>query len=103
MDECIHRVECKACQDRYDEVNHSQNRRLDALEDEIKEVRRINVQLAEMAQSLRAMTEELARQGQRLEIIEREPAQKWKQAVWLVVSVVVTATVTYALSRIGMH
>ena len=102
MEDCISGQFCKACQDRYDEVNHSQNRRLDSLEDEIKEVRRINVQLAEMAQSLKTMTTELARQGQRLDEIEKEPAQKWKQAVWIVISVVVTAVITSVMYRLGV-
>ena len=80
MEDCVSGTYCKVCQEKYDEINSGQNKRLDALEG----------------------AEELAKQGERLDEIEAEPARKWKQAVWIGVSVVITAVVTYFLSHIGV-
>ena len=39
------------------------------------------------------MTQELEKQGTRLEQIEKEPADKWKNAVWIVISALIAAGV----------
>ena len=102
MEDCISRQECKTCQEKYDEINNSQNRRLDALEENVKQIQALTISVREMAVNIGQMTKELSKQGERLEAIEREPGQKWKQAVWIAVSVIITATVTLFLSKIGV-
>ena len=102
MDNCISRSECKTCQEKYDEINNSQNRRLDALEENVKQIQALTVSVEKMAVSIEQMTKELSKQGERLEAIEKEPAQKWKQASWIVVSVILTALVTFTLTKIGL-
>lgn len=102
MDDCIMRAECLACQGRYDEVNNSQNRRLDSLEEEVKQIYSLAISVEKMAGSLEQMAKELSKQGQRLDRIESEPGEKWKQASWLVLSIIVTALITYFLTSIGV-
>lgn len=102
MEDCISRQECKVCQEKYDEINNNQNRRLDALEENVKQIQSLTVSVERMALSIEQMTKELSKQGQRLEAIEKEPAQKWKQAVSVVISVVITAVTTFFLARMGM-
>lgn len=102
MEDCISRQECKVCQEKYDEINNNQNRRLDALEENVKQIQSLTVSVERMALSIEQMTKELSKQGQRLEAIEKEPAQKWKQAVSIVISVVITAVTTFFLVRMGL-
>ena len=102
MDGCISRTECKTCQEKYDEINNNQNRRLDALEENVKQIQGLTIAVEKMAISIEQMTRELTKQGQRLEAIEAEPAQKWKQASWIVVSVILTALITLALTKMGL-
>lgn len=102
MEDYIHKAECKACQELYTEINNSQNRRLDALEADVKQIHSLTISVEKMAVSLEQMARELAKQGERLDEIEAEPARKWKQAGWIAISVVLTAVVTYFLSHIGM-
>lgn len=99
---CIGREECKACQELYTEINNSQNRRIDALEESIKQIHSLTVSVEKMAISLEQNTKELIKQGERLTAIEREPATKWKQATSIVLTVIVTATVTYFVSKFGL-
>lgn len=63
-----------------------QNHRLNNLEDTIKQLTDLTVAVREMATSMSAMKDSLEAQGKRLEVIEKEPGENWKKAVWLVVA-----------------
>lgn len=78
---------------RIDEENTRQNHRLSELEQTVKEIQRLTVSVERMAVSIEAMAKELASQGDRLDAIEKEPADKWKNAVWIVVSAVLAAAI----------
>ena len=86
---------------RVDAENQMQNKRIDKLEETVKEIQRLTIAVERMAVSMEAMTKEIASQGQRLDAIEKEPADKWKNAVWIVVSALIAAAVG-ALMRGGI-
>ena len=86
---------------RVDPENQMQNQRIDKLEETVKEIQRLTIAVERMAVSMEAMTKEIASQGQRLDAIEKEPADKWKNAVWIVVSALIAAAVG-ALVRGGI-
>lgn len=86
---------------RVDAENQMQNQRIDKLEETVKEIQRLTIAVERMAVSMEAMTKEIASQGQRLDTIEKEPADKWKNAVWIVVSALIAAAVG-ALVRGGV-
>ena len=66
-----------------------QNHRLNNLEETIKQLTDLTVAVREMATSMNAMKDTLEKQGQRLEVIEKEPADNWKKAIWLIVAAVI--------------
>lgn len=86
---------------RVDAENQMQNKRIDKLEETVKEIQRLTIAVERMAVSMEAMTKEIASQGQRLDAIEKEPADKWKNAVWVVVSALIAAAIG-ALVRGGI-
>lgn len=63
-----------------------QNHRLNDLEATMHQLTDLTVAVKEMAVSMSAMKDTLEAQGKRLEEIEKEPAQNWKKAVWIVVA-----------------
>lgn len=101
MSEYISREEHKEFAERIDAENERQNKRLSSLEETVKEIQRLTIAVERMAVSMEAMTKEIASQGQRLDAIEKEPADKWKNAVWIVVSALIAAAVG-ALMRGGI-
>lgn len=101
MSEYISREEHKEFAERIDAENERQNKRLSSLEETVKEIQRLTIAVERMAVSMEAMTKEIASQGQRLDAIEKEPADKWKNAVWIVVSALIAAAVG-ALVRGGV-
>lgn len=87
---------------RIEDENTRQNHRISNLEDTVKQVQELTVSVREMAVNIGQMTKELSKQGERLEAIEKEPATKWKQASWIVLSVILTAMATLALTKMGL-
>lgn len=99
--DCINKEYCVQCQGKYDEINSSQNRRLDSLEENIKQIHSLTISVEKMAMAIQQMTKELTKQGERLADIEAEPGKKWKQATWIVISVILTALITLMLANMG--
>lgn len=87
---------------RVDDENSRQNHRLDTLEKNGESLNDLVVSVRELALSVKQMQEELKRQGQRLEAIEKEPADKWKKFTWLIVTAIAGGVVGWILSRLGL-
>ena len=66
-----------------------QNHRLTELESTIKQLNELTVAVKELATSMSSMQATLEKPGQRLEVIEKEPADNWKKAVWIIVAALV--------------
>lgn len=102
MDEYVSRAEYEERQKRIDDEDRRQNHRIDKLE-------KIADQLTDMAASIKAMVvtmqgmqKEQERQGERLEKIEEKPAENWHTLIKTALTVVVTAAVTWMLSKGGI-
>lgn len=102
MDEFVRQDVFDARLARVDDENNRQNHRLDTLEKNGASLNDLVVSVKELAMSVKQMQEELKRQGQRLDRIEEEPAEKWKKLTWLVVTGIVGAIVGFALSKLGL-
>ncbi len=89
MDEYITKAVYDEAVKRIEAEEHRQNRRLDKLDEQMESLTELTAAVREMAVSVRNMQEELKKQGDRLEAIEKEPGDNWKKAVWLVVAALV--------------
>ncbi|MBR2806675.1 MAG: hypothetical protein IKF22_03640 [Lachnospiraceae bacterium] len=87
---------------RIDDENSRQNHRIGKLEDVFEKINELTLSVREMATTMASMQQELQKQGKRLEDIEKEPADKWKTIKTTALTVLVTAVLTWALTRIGM-
>lgn len=101
MDEFVRTDVFDARLARIDDENDRQNHRLDTLEKNGASLNDLVVSVRELALSVKQMQEELKRQGQRLEAIEKEPADKWKKFTWLIVTAIAGGVVGWILSRLG--
>ena len=109
MDDYITRAEHNAFAEKIDAENDRQNHRISALEENVKQIQALTISVEKMAVNMESMvrsqndmTRSLEKQGERLDAIEKEPAEKWSKAVWIIISVVITAAVTLFLSRVGL-
>ena len=102
MDEFVRTDVFDARVARIDDENDRQNQRIELLEKNSASLNDLVVSVKELAMSVKQMQEELKRQGQRLEAIEKEPAEKWKKFTWLIVTAVAGAALGFLLSKLGM-
>ena len=67
---------------------------------EVKELRKLNTSVAELAQSMKTMASELQRQGGRLEAIEKRDGEMWRKFIGYALTALITAVVTFFFSKI---
>ena len=78
---------------RQDAENERQNRRIALLEDNVRQINALTVSVEKMAVNMENMLTELGRQGERLEKLEKEPAEAHKQIKMSITTAVVSAVV----------
>lgn len=74
---------------RVDDENDRQNVRIDALEKGLREIGKITVNVEVLATNIQAMTDEIKKQGARLEAIEQKPAKRWDAVVGAIITGIV--------------
>lgn len=78
---------------RLEDENKRQNHRLDALERTIEQVAAISTSVEKLALNMENMLKEQVSQGKRLETLESRDGEKWRKAVWCVISALIGVAV----------
>ena len=102
MDEYVRSEVFEERMKRVDDENSRQNHRLGKLEEVFDRLTDMTTSVRELAINMNAMKEELQRQGKRLDEIEKEPAEKWRKLVWIIITAIAGAVVGFIVSKIGM-
>lgn len=87
---------------RMEEEDRRQNKRLEECEQRIRAVGEIVRSLDRLTVSVEQMAVEVQKQGERLENIEKEPADKWKKATWEVIKYVIVLALGVVAVKIGI-
>lgn len=88
---------------RQDEENNRQNRRIQLLEDNVRQINSLTVSVEKMAVNMENMISEQKRQGDRLEELEKEPAETHRQVkVAVLSSVIGTAAGAIVMALISL-
>ncbi|MCI9101601.1 MAG: hypothetical protein HFH59_17545 [Lachnospiraceae bacterium] len=77
MEDCITREEHKEFVKRMEADNHRQNRRIEDLEENVRQIGALTVSVEKMAFSVENMAQELGHQGERLAELEKVPGRNW--------------------------
>ena len=102
MDEYVSKAVHDLELSRVNDEQARQNKRLDILESKIENLADLTSSVKLLAANMEAMAKEQATIGQRLDTLEAEPADKWKKAVWIVVTALIAAAVGYFLKGVGL-
>lgn len=86
---------------RMEDENNRQNKRLAECEERIKAIGDIVRSLDKLTVSVETMACELKKQGERLEKIEKEPADNWKKVTWEVIKYAVVLALGLIAMKIG--
>ena len=84
--------------DRIDERDKTQNMRISALEEGLKEVNKITVSIERLTANIETMTDEIKKQGVRLDEIEKKPAKRWDVVITGALSAIVGALMAAMMS-----
>lgn len=87
---------------RMDDEHKRQNHRITVLEEKVKDIADLTTSVASLAQSIKQMATAQEKHAKRLETLEQKPAKRWESIVEKALLVLVTALVTYALSKFGL-
>ena len=101
-DDFVSRAEYDERLKRVDDENNRQNHRLDKLENLMEKINELTISVKELATTMSLMQQEQRRQGERLDSLEAEPADKWKTTVKTVITVAVSALITYMITKGGL-
>lgn len=77
MENYITREEHKEFVKRLEAEDHRQNRRIEVLEENVRQIGALTVSVEKMASSMENMAQELGHQGERLAELEKIPGKNW--------------------------
>ena len=100
MDEPISRGEHEEFAKRIDAQERRQDKRLEMLENTVREIGDLTLSVQRLAQSLESMVEEQERQGRRLQALEDRDGEKWRKLMGYIATALTSGAVTLLLSQI---
>ena len=100
MDEPISRAEHEEFAKRIDAQEKRQDKRLEMLENTVREIGALTLSVERLAQSLESMVEEQERQGRRLQALEDRDGEKWRKLMGYIATALTSGAVTLLLSQI---
>lgn len=102
MDEAITRAEHEEFSRRMEDWNRRQDKRLELLEENVREIGTLTASVEKLALSVQSMVKEQERQGQRLETLEGRDGAKWRKLMCYIASALVAGVVGFLLAQIGI-
>lgn len=100
MNEPISRAEHEEFARRIDAQEKRQDRRLELLEENVREIGALTVSVQKLAQSLQSMVKEQEQQGRRLQALESRDGEKWRKLMGYIATALTSGAVTLLLSQI---
>lgn len=104
MDESFYlpRKEHEEFAKRQDAENHRQNRRIDEVEETVKQIGALTTSVEKLALSMESMLQELEKQGKRLEVLEGRDGEMWRKVTGYILTTIIGIVVGYVFTQIGM-
>ena len=102
MENPISRAEHEEFRRRLEEENRRQDKRIELLEDNMRELNQLTTSVGKLATSVESMVKEQEKQGQRLETLEDRDGAMWRKVVGYAVTAVVGIIIGYVARQIGL-
>lgn len=101
-DEYIPRGEFDANVKRIEDAERRQDKRLELLEDSVRQIGELTTSVAKIATNIESLTKELTKQGLRLEELEARDGETWRSVVRYAITAVIAGVVGFALHGLGL-
>lgn len=97
MEEPVTRPEYEEYKQRIEEEDIRQNRRIELLEEQTKQINSLTISVEKLAQSVKTMAENQEAYSKRLETLEGRDGEKWRKVVGIVLTAVISGIIGYFL------
>lgn len=102
MDTPITRAEHEEFRKRLEEENKRQDKRIELLEENVREMGVLTTSVEKLAQSMECMVKEQEKQGKRLEVLEGRDGEMWRKVVGYIATAVIGIILGFVFTQIGM-
>lgn len=103
MDNPITRAEHEEFRRRLEEENRRQDKRIELLEDNMRELNQLTTSVGKLATSVESMVKEQEKQGKRLETLEDRDGAMWRKVVAYGATAVIGIVIGYIARQIGLN
>lgn len=101
MDGGITRAEHDEFAKRQDDENHRQNRRIEELEETVRQIGALTTSVEKLASSMESMVKEQEKQGKRLEVLEGRDGEMWRKVTGYFITAIIGIVVGYVFTQAG--
>nr|DAH48779.1 MAG TPA: Hemolysin [Bacteriophage sp.] len=102
MEDAISRSEHEEFAKRIEERDKRQDRRIELLEENTRQIGALTVSVEKLAQSIEVMCKEQEQQGQRLQALEGRDGEMWRKVVGYVVTAILGILIGFVFTQLGM-
>ena len=102
MDTPITRAEHLEFCKRIEEENKRQDKRIEELEKNAKQISAMVTSIEKLAANMEHMAKEQEKQGKRLETLEKRDGEMWRKVVGYIITAVIGVVVGFVFTQIGM-
>ena len=88
---------------RLDEENKRQNRRLEIVEDTMRQIGALTTSVEKLAVNMKSMLKEQEEQGARLKTLEGRDGEMWRKVLGYAITAVVGIVLGFVFTQIGMQ
>ena len=103
MDNPITRAEHEEFRRRLEEENRRQDKRIELLEDNMRELNSLTASVGKLATSIESMVKEQEKQGKRLETLEDRDSAMWRKVVAYGATALVGIFIGYVAQQFGLN
>ena len=100
MDSPISRAEHEEFARRMDDQKRRQDKRLELLEETVREIGDLTLSVHTLAKSMESMVKEQEQQGKRLQALESRDGEKWRKLMGYIATALTSGAVTLLLSHL---
>lgn len=102
MDTPITRAEHEEFRRRIEDWERRQDKRLELLEENVREIGALTTSVEKLAQSVESMVKEQEKQGRRLDELEGRDGEMWRKVVGYIITAAVGILVGFLFRQIGI-
>lgn len=87
---------------RQDEENKRQNKRIDELEETVRQIGTLTASVEKLAVSIESMAREQEQQGKQLRDLEAKDGEMWRKVVGYIATAIIGIVIGFIFKQIGM-